>query len=250
MGDMMKETPILFSDAMVRAILEGRKTQTRRIVKPQPIPSECPLRFPKPGKFYVLPDPLPTSNERKMVIAYCESPGTTRYMGQREFVADFSKYKVGDRLWVREGVIQIGHERTGRNGQYLWPKWDNHEAGKTWLDSCCHYTTDITDQAEWDRITAEPCGRLNKMFMPRWASRITLEITGVKVERLNAISAADAEAEGVEWNRSPLRVGHTNPVSAFKSLWESINGKGSWAANPWVWAISFTRVVAGQKGKS
>jgi hypothetical protein len=72
-----------------------------------------------------------------------------------------------------------------------------------------------------------------------------LEITGVKVERLNKISMKDAEAEGVEWNRGPTRDGHTNPVSAFRSLWDSINGKRggcSCADNPWVFVISFRRI--------
>lgn len=80
--------------------------------------------------------------------------------------------------------------------------------------------------------------------MPRWASRITLEITEVRVQRLNEISGPDAEAEGVEWNRGPTRAGHTNPISAFRSLWDSIHGKQPdrrWASNPWVWAITFRR---------
>lgn len=83
--------------------------------------------------------------------------------------------------------------------------------------------------------------------MPRWASRITLEIVAVRVERLNDISEADAAAEGIE----PMFLGDTDEMKrlgarvAFKSLWESINGAGSWEANPWVWVIEFRRTPHG-----
>lgn len=79
------------------------------------------------------------------------------------------------------------------------------------------------------------------IFMPRIASRITLEITGVRVERLNEISADDAIAEGVEIITS-IDHGSTDPIAAYRVLWESINGKGSWEKNPWVWCISFKRI--------
>jgi len=87
--------------------------------------------------------------------------------------------------------------------------------------------------------------------MPRWASRITLEITAVRVERLQEISESDAKAEGIVpagdgngWQTADTRHYMGDPVSAYRSLWESINGPDSWAANPWIWVIEFKRVEA------
>lgn len=87
------------------------------------------------------------------------------------------------------------------------------------------------------------------IYMPRWASRITLEVTGVRVERLNDINQEDAIAEGVEAHDDdgvtyygPLGRGVCDPIVAYRSLWDSINGPGSWAANPWVWVVEFKRV--------
>ena len=82
--------------------------------------------------------------------------------------------------------------------------------------------------------------------MPRWASRITLEITNIRVERLQSITEADAQAEGVKWpNPEVPEYGVTHPtcIDAFRGLWESINGPGSWKANPWVWVVEFQRVT-------
>lgn len=217
----MKERPILFSAPMVRAILEGRKMQTRRICK-----------------------------------------------GARELscAADWQLDQCpcgqcGDRLWVRE----------------TW----RHTAST--LDEARALTEDILSgtavdyrATSADELVAEGMGRADaeecvqwerwrpSIHMPRWASRITLEITGVRVERLQDMEGqgpypgeSDALAEGVNaihhgdgayyysaFRDEPHPKNWCDPADAFRELWESINGAGSWAANPWVWVIEFKRVEA------
>lgn len=205
----MKERPILFSAPMVRAILEGRKTQTRRVVKLQP-------KWRQDILSRGLGDPCPG------VLAYQEGPGIWHCYGSMNFCEEFCPYgKPGDRLWVRE--------------------------------SFCPYTTTVySDQgksvSEPKAIYAADGGFLlngykwkPSIHMPRWASRITLEITEVRVQRLQEISEGDAVAEGVDWSENPLGV---TPVDYFRDLWESINGAGAWSQNPWVWAVSFRRIDA------
>ncbi len=185
----MQERPILFSAPMVRALLAGTKTQTRRIIKPQH------LAFFNQDAAAMLSD----WNERPLPYG-----------------------QPGDRLWVRE----------------TW-----HDASSS-LHSCALYRADGID-LHWGKWAPS-------IHMPRWASRITLEITSVRVERLQEISIEDAKAEGA-WGPDDSIVQKVadyfgtdifsaNPRKAFQMLWESINGPDSWAANPWVWAIEFRRV--------
>lgn len=206
----MKERPILMSAPMVRAILAGTKTQTRRVVKGDP------FRYNPPRSPY----------------------------GMR-----------GDLLWVRE----------------TW----RHNA--TNLDEARRITEDIASGTAVDyRATyVEQCmrelgcsledaelsdsfeGWRPSIYMPRWASRITLEVTRVRVERLQSIKEADAVAEGIEraedffgcpcWRSygDPENANVTfpdDPIGSYRSLWESINGPDSWNANPWVWVIEFRRL--------
>lgn len=195
-----KERPILFSGEMVRAILDGRKTQTRRIVKPQP-PSH--VREIRVGMF-----------EPVVIRKGMEEPGTPVFGFADEERGWKCKYgKPGDRLWVRETWFCI----TGEPGPIS-----------------CNYKADFGEHrfaGFW-----KP-----SIHMPRWASRITLEITGVRVERLNDISEEDAIAEGCQCSGVPSSL--TNR-GAYAKLWESINGKGSWSLNPWVWVVEFKRVIA------
>ena len=195
----MKERPILFSAPMVRALLNGSKTQTRRAVKPSPV---ADIRFC--GGAYI-----PTNKHGDIAV---EAP----------HIASFSPYgQPGDRLWVRETFIDASSA----------------------LHSCVIYRADGDDQA---------CGQSWKpsIFMPRWASRIMLEITDVRVERLQDISAADAQAEGIVpdgdggWHLADTRHYMGDPISSYASLWEYINGPDSWEANPWVWVIEFRKVTA------
>ena len=194
----MKERPILFSGPMVRAILEGRKSQTRRMVKRLQIGClsvDCPA-------------------DRISFVDRCP-------YGQP-----------GDRLWVKET-----HRFDG-----LDPKIA--------LRSQCLDEISYRADMQGDRA-CDDCAWRPSIFMPRWASRITLEITSVRVERLNEISDADALKEGCEMDGEFPKeqphpkcgmIGWDDPVEWYSWLWESINGPGSWDLNPWVWVVEFKRL--------
>ncbi|ALU60925.1 hypothetical protein ACA40_14040 [Pseudomonas syringae pv. lapsa] len=211
----IKECPILFSAPMVRAILEGRKTVTRREVK----------------KLAAL-DCLAAGFEP----AFLALPGN----------ADLCPYgKVGDQLWVQE-TWYCDHLEVMR-GPYLKP--DDLDIGEALNAGTLVYAADGLAPYEQEQPTWKP-----SIHMPRWVSRILLEITDVRVERLQDISEEQAKAEGVRLMRDGSdtwvsREGPENLVTpwptakeAFRDLWESINGSDSWDANPWVWAITFGRV--------
>lgn len=211
--------PILFSDEMVKALLDGRKTQTRRIVKPQPL-GEHDKCFGWFGKG--LPPQAPCAAKG----LYCES-------SRGLFVVADCPYEVGDQLWVREtwGVLSWtcvigdrGRQRTEvvfRAGPHPFDRDRPHG----WEDGKDKWRPSI--------------------HMPRAASRITLSITDVRVERVQDISEADAKAEGCDGN---CGVGYIPAYQKgpcayhFASLWDSINGEGSWASNPFCWAITFRRL--------
>ena len=205
------ERPVLFSGPMVRAILEGRKTQTRRVMEPQP-----------------------RSGQTWGVVEESE-----RYAGEwfqwydgGEKTASFScPYGViGDRLWVREAfTVQPQSAISSRDLVFY-----RADVGNTYLDG------------KW-----KP-----SIFMPRWASRILLEIVEVRVQRVHEISDADARAEGAlpmnisgTLNGEPMTGVVIDPRKAYQLLWDSINEKRGygWRGNPWVWAITFKRVAPEQK---
>lgn len=200
----MSERPIIFSAPMVRAILDGRKTQTRRICKPIMAWEKQHVRearFWNGGwhEFFIGAD-----------IPYAEL--VCRH-GRR-----------GDRLWVRENFAFVG----GGDPGLLLCQADWQETAK--LHKC--------DNAD------KPPRWKPSIHMPRWASRITLEITGIRVERLQDISENDAVAEGVEFWTPTVDVDPVpSPRPAYRLLWESINGAGSWGLNPWVFVIEFKRVT-------
>lgn len=210
----MKERPILFSAPMVRALLAGTKTQTRRAMKPQPTEF-----VGGPGVTLQDGSPAPLVPLDDSVEPY-----------GREIVCPYGQ--PGDRLWVRES---FAHMYSG-----------NAQPDK-------RAPEDVAYMA--DNLTPDPYvygSWKPSIHMPRWASRITLEITSVRVERLQEISIEDAKAEGA-WGPDDSIVQKVadyfgtdifsaNPRKAFQMLWESINGPDSWAANPWVWAIEFRRV--------
>lgn len=236
----MKERPILFSGPMVRAILEGRKSQERQVVKPQPfMKGDWGLTWepkaPKLGPSYSVRN----VNWNPITNAFEDF---YRDQGGSPFGT------AGDRLWVKET-----HRFDG-----LDPKIA--------LRSQCLDEISYRADMQGDRA-CDDCAWRPSIFMPRWASRITLEITGVRVERLNQISEADAKAEGIgSWRQKYPRGSHDiqgydtvynfgrdletrwfptsspNAVLSYKRLWESINGPGSWDANPYVWVIEFRRV--------
>lgn len=213
----MSERPIIFSAPMVRAILDGRKTQTRRVVKPWPSMQEIVGTYG--GKILAFKKRLGDGywiwpNAKEIIINECP-------YGQR-----------GDRLWVRENFAFVG----GGDPGLLLCQADWQETAK--LHKC--------DNAD------KPPRWKPSIHMPRRASRITLEITGIRVERLQDISEEDARAEGAMFHdgrgighsgwRHDYKDVHENAKSSFNRLWNDINGAGSWRANPWVWCISFERV--------
>lgn len=205
---VIKERPILFSGPMVRAILEGRKTQTRRIVKPR--------------HDFVVDDSEDATNR---VYYPCYVTGEPE---PEEVPCPYGR--IGERLWVREtwaivpAVSDDGlkHKAKGDGTGATWrADWNGNPSGFTWKPS---------------------------IHMPRWASRITLEITGVRVERLNDISEADAYAEGITIPSHYRFASNGRPEDrnearvTFETLWETINGVGSWRFNPWVWVVEFKRL--------
>ena len=214
----VKEKPILFSTAMVLAILEGRKTQTRRVIK-NPINERHIDRL--------LAD-WPLSGLKELVDGVVSFEIQTDVDDSTVCKTKCPYGNVGDRLWVREtwAYLDLGPE----DGGYVYRASEN---GRAWE------STD--DSFRW-----KP-----SIHMPRKACRLELEITDVRVERLHDISDADAIAEGIKpWKGEEGQfcnyLGHgyisLPPKSSFESLWHSINGKERWDANPWVWVVSFKPV--------
>jgi hypothetical protein len=182
---------------MVRAILEGRKTQTRRIIKPQPVNDGRPVQiYWKGGKSW--------NGEMFQNV-------TPRYGEVRGHQVEFY------RLWVRETWSHDGPDL-----ETVRSRKEDMLAGGVTYGPYYRATEVAPDTLRW----------IPSIHMPRWASRITLEVTGVRVERLMDISEDDARAEGVE----------AGPCYCipYRRLWEQINGAGSWSANPWVWVVSFS----------
>jgi hypothetical protein len=223
---------------MVRAILEGRKTVTRRVVKPQP------------------PD------------------GTTHYQGNwnHNFISghfvpmkgvssnDLMKYgdgailcpygQAGDRMWVKE-AWRVPASLDAFSGSDIAKKCIEAGYRNPWAPIRFEADGALTSAKDWHEFGSSPGaatpGRYrNARFMPRWASRLTLELTATRVERLQDVTEESAWNEGVQdfmggltpWKNVVAPVS----VHGFAAVWESINGAGSWAANPWVWVVEFRRV--------
>ncbi|MDM3867965.1 hypothetical protein QF204_07210 [Proteus faecis] len=211
----MKERGIIFNAEMVRAILDGRKTQTRRIVK------------------NVMPDNG----------MWLKKPTKTR-SGTTTHVLDAPKYnlcplgKAGDHLWVRETWMPDA-PRDGTWGDVEF--YGCKDSQLSMIPECYRTPEHCIYRASWDG--AEMIGWTPSIHMPRWASRITLEIIDVRVERLNDISNDDAKSEGCWYGRGggvPDKA--LTPSDQFPTLWEEIYGDGSWSSNPWVWVIEFKRI--------
>lgn len=216
----MADKPILFSAPMVRALLDGKKTQTRRVIKDRGyLPQFCA------GCYDDKNDPSNYGWED------CER-------GEWITLNQFPRYRfvpcaVGDRLYVRE------HWKVG-------PAYDDLPPRDLGGEECILYLADKSEQ-KWGWDHPQAYGRHRQaMHMPRWASRLTLIVTDVRVQRLQEISTDDAIEEGISL---PWVAGGTLAMMAqgiakdgFKSLWNSINGPEAWDANPWVAAYSF-RVI-------
>ncbi len=221
----MADKPILFSAPMVRALLAGTKTQTRRAVKDVPPMPEArchpqnTIKHPKPYLDAYCGERKTPENPRGMSERWC-----WWQIDDRECYPTFSlKYKPGDRLWVRE------HWRTESKA------YDDLAPSDIDADYPVIYKADT----DWSQN--KTVGRFRQsMHMPRWASRITLTVTDVRVERLQDISEVDALAEGIDRLHYPERGDWGWPQRKYREVWEAINGPGSWDANPWVAAYTFT----------
>jgi hypothetical protein len=222
----MKERPILFSGPMVRAILEGRKTQTRRVVKPQPV--------------------FTAAQENEIVSAF---PGSrlSECMTQAwldGWVDVQCPYgQPGDRPWVREPHYVFGHwepvpTRRTRTGRQKWRFVADPRKAPLYEPP----TEYRKGRHHKDPYTPAWHARLGR-FMPRALSRLSLEITESRVQRLQEISEADARAEGVVADDiSRVGVPCRPARGRFEELWDSINGERpgcSWEKNPWVWCLTF-----------
>lgn len=208
----MNQHPILFSTEMVKAILDGRKTQTRRVMKPQPETDTPRLT----GWSWEHASGKGIANGPRAAAG-----GEVQYMGAS--IARYCPYgQPGDLLWVRETFMEHHGEnkvwyKASQNEQFLALL---NEFGEKWRPS---------------------------IHMPRWASRITLEVTGVRVERVQDISNEDILNEGIHAG-SPTELNKYAPElisrAEFQTLWDKINAKRgySWESNPWVWVVSFKQV--------
>jgi len=228
-----KERPILFSGEMVRAIIDGRKTQTRRVVKPQPVGHEF-----NPGN--VQPAFVEPQTLKGYLAVGVKTMNADRFTYHRS-----PPYGVpGDHLWVRETIEVL-----------------SFGAGTAQIQ----YRADGSTRIIGDRKLPDRLGSIPSIHVPRQASRITLEVTDVRVERLQDISEGDAIAEGIHtanftgWGDELGVPSFPEPdvycdysdkyggwlesaALSFQSLWKSINGEGSWDANPWVWVVEFKEV--------
>lgn len=218
-SNQVKERPIIFSGEMVKAILDGKKTMTRRVVKFRDFTTDSitPLHIELVDGKYCL------FNERNgWLIGYPK--------------CKFGE--IGDRLWVRET-----HHVVGGTADY---EIEEIKQGLQDIKNFASYKADGY---------GNPCdgGWASPMFMPRWASRILLEITDIRVERLNDISEADCEKEGFRFyplsricfkpcsTKHPSGHGSNNYKSIFGEYWDTLNAKKGyqWSSNPWVWVVEF-----------
>lgn len=228
-----RERPILFSGPMVRVILDGHKTQTRRVVVPQPFRTK------------IAGDP-PFWSWRKGKRLFLDS---VHSVWPNSLLRHCPYGQPGDRLWAQETWAWED------DGRIIWraDRGASHSEGEgpgrpRALIGTPFYVASAYEPARW-----RP-----SIHMPRWASRLTLEVTDVRVERVQGISEEDAKAEGLSgWSESPrvqmIRYGidlgdasETDPRRKFQSLWDSINAKRGygWDVNPWVWVLTFKPLAA------
>ena len=220
----MKQHPILFQAEMVRAILSGSKGQTRRIADVEDATGAAPGLITPKGSF------APRSPKNHL---------------------SYYKYQAGEQLWVRETWRAVDKSCAGLSN-YWSADQKNHrpdlKPSELIQAECC-----ILYRASID-LHSSPHRWKPSIFMPRWASRITLNITGIRLEKLHDISEADAINEGIEKHSDGEFVNYMLdqlggnyhsfdcPIKSYFSLWEKINGKESLESNPWVWVTEFKRV--------
>lgn len=243
----MKERPIIFNSSMVKAILEGRKTQTRLVMRRQPDAVE---------RFKHAEETTDTDSQYAILRCYNNPKGFKRcnsgWFANATYKTPFTEFNVGDQFWVREtfcyGRIDEW-DAEHPDDRRLYVDQDNafikHQQPipKQW---CLENNVDIED------VVWKP-----SIHMPRIASRILLEITKIRIERLNQISSQDAVQEGllklpasgryvVNQGDQYFGAASSNPCEVFKWLWESIYGPNLWEMNPWVWVIEFKVIQGGE----
>lgn len=207
----LAERPILFSGPMVRAILEGRKTQTRRVIKPQPTTDDGLVLVGRGGA------------ERE----FWDDKGISFNEGHDRYCP---YGQPGDRLWVRE-TFRLRADQ------------DHKPPTQDWWKSGAWYEAD--GNCEPSGCAGGAGKKRSSIHMPRWASRITLELTDVRVQRVQKISDEDIESEGMSFNELAQAFQPSMPREHFQVLWDLLNAKRGfgWDTNPWVWALTFRRVT-------
>ncbi|MEX2952532.1 hypothetical protein AB4K01_15180 [Serratia fonticola] len=219
----MKERPIIFNAEMVRAILDGRKTQTRRLVPAWQLPKHYPDNTENPRYNWM------ATAQRHRRWGYGVF-GETEEACAKELseMAPCPFGSAGNRLWVRE-TFRV-HSRATDVATLVYRASERN----SWTEQTHRVPVSACDKP------VSPEKWTPSLHMPRWASRLVLEITDVRVERLRSMSQQDARAEGVIAASGPMEAG-----LAFRQLWESIYGADSWQVNPWVWVIEFKAVPNG-----
>lgn len=231
----VKERPILFSAPMVRAILEGRKTQTRRVIQ-----------HPRSTGAFVCVQGF-WKEDPSGWWPFVSHDGESFDDGNGCEVPLNCTYGVpGDRLWVKETYAELSLGYSENYGEFRWGVW--HPSDR---ERCAHHKADVHPEVEKLIDRWRP-----SIFMPRWASRITLEITKVRVERVRDITCADVWSEGIsrdftQFVRDELTIEQSVAeskfyIGKFHELWDSINASRGfgWDANPWVWVVEFKRITA------
>lgn len=218
----MKEKPILFSGSMVRAIFDDRKSQTRRITKPQP-PTYLHGRHP----FHVSGNVWGLSMDAEPPRA-CSAEDTIK-----------APYMPGDRLWVRETHAYVDHLYDGVDRDD--PIYVAYRADETVIQHTQDWkSTEDTNSINWGRVKWRP-----SIFMPRWACRLELDVVDVRMEWLQDIAENDAQTEGWDLSNIDVTLEYLPEMNKatewFLSLWDSINAKRGypWKSNPLVWVVEF-----------
>lgn len=234
MQTTIKQRPILFSTEMMKSILEGRKNMTRRVIKR---PKEVP-------ETHII-DP------NRLINGYMPWWCHPDYL-RVGYSQECPYGKIQDVLWVREtfvrGCVWDGEGPEPSYYDMIGEERPEHLKERYW------YRADGDCPTEWHNEKKDEPGNIPwkpSIFMPREACRLFLSITDIRVERLQDITEEDAEREGIELvehncyknydERDPYQF-IEDPIGSFRSLWESINGLGSWEKNEWVWVVSFERI--------
>lgn len=254
----MKERPVLFSAPMVRALLAGRKTQTRRIINPQPtrtLPNTKPLDGSDGS--WDIHRPLGWRWQKNKSFHVYVADGAPYDFA--ESLAPHSPYGwPGDRLWVKETFSKDFIRDVYPFSGGCWYREEFASVDDPVLRPECHCQTPQPSDCLQCRAKHE--GRAFKwrpsIFMPRALSRVTLEVRSIRAERLQSITEEDAKAEGVKpFTQDPEGDCWTNGkhATAFEYLWGEINGwtgAGSWLENPWVWVVGFAVLGAGEERRT